>query len=395
MGNIAKRADGSWRARYRDAAGRERSRHFRRRIDAQRWLNETGASILEGRYIDPNAGRIKFRDYADEWRSQQIHRPTTAAQVEGVLTRLVFPHFGDRPIGTILPSDIQSWVKKLSLTLQPSTVGVAHRIVSGIFKSAIADRRITANPCTGTRLPKISKRLIHPILVEQLANILRHYPPRHRALMVMAAGTGLRQGEIFGLTVDRLDLERRDVLVDRQLINVNGREPSSAAQVPGQRPHRSATGRRRRRAPRRTSRPTPATALVFTNNVGAAAASVSLLDRVEPRPQAGRHPSIRLPRAAALLRLTADPSWGVRQDRPGPARARQRQPKRSTPTATSGPTPTSGRRTPSTEFSEILRTICGPTEATRKTSPQVRGLKVDESADTPGSVPRRSLPAVR
>ena len=43
--------------------------------------------------------------------------------------------------------------------------------------------------------------------------------------MILAAGTGLRQCEIFGLTVDRLDLERRTVLVNRQLINVNGREP--------------------------------------------------------------------------------------------------------------------------------------------------------------------------
>ena len=33
-GSIAKRPDGRWRARYRDEAGRERSRHFRRKVDA-------------------------------------------------------------------------------------------------------------------------------------------------------------------------------------------------------------------------------------------------------------------------------------------------------------------------------------------------------------------------
>ncbi len=35
MASIAKRPDGRWRARYRDAAGAERSRHFARKVDAQ------------------------------------------------------------------------------------------------------------------------------------------------------------------------------------------------------------------------------------------------------------------------------------------------------------------------------------------------------------------------
>ena len=38
-----------------------------------------------------------------------------------------------------------------------------------------------------------------------------------RAAVVVAAGTGLRQGELFGLTVDRVDFLRRELRVDRQL----------------------------------------------------------------------------------------------------------------------------------------------------------------------------------
>ena len=36
-------------------------------------------------------------------------------------------------------------------------------------------------------------------------------PARYKALVVLAAGTGLRQGECFGLTVDRVDLLRRTI----------------------------------------------------------------------------------------------------------------------------------------------------------------------------------------
>ena len=60
MASIAKRPDGRWRARYRDAAGKEHARHFRRKVDAQQWLDEVTASVVTGRYVDPSAGRVTF-----------------------------------------------------------------------------------------------------------------------------------------------------------------------------------------------------------------------------------------------------------------------------------------------------------------------------------------------
>jgi integrase len=225
MGNIARRPNGQWRARYRDANHREHSKHFARKVDAQRWLDESQAAILSGQYVDPRAGRVTLREYAEEWKQRQVHRATTVEQVAGVLTRHIYPNLGDRRLNAILPSDVQRWIRRLSDTLAPSTVGVAHRILSAIFKSAVADRRIVSSPCAGTKLPKVAKGKVQPISADQLRAILTHVPARHRALVVLAAGTGLRQGELFGLTIDRLDLVASTVLVDRQLVNVNGRAP--------------------------------------------------------------------------------------------------------------------------------------------------------------------------
>ena len=254
-----------------------------------------------------------------------MHRPTTADQMAGVVRRYIDPHLGGMRLAAIQPADIQRWVKQLSHTLAPSTVGVAHRILSGILKSAVADRRIVANPCTGTKLPKVTKPKVQPITEDQLAAIVEHMPRRHQALVILAAGTGLRQGEIFGLTVDRLDLERRTVLVDRQLINVNGREPffgppksqASVRVVPlpsvvadALRAHLQHLPLDHPRLHQQRRRP---------------AAPVGVLDRVEPSPQAGRRPSHPLPRAEALLRLATHPSRRVGQDRPGAPRPRQRQ----------------------------------------------------------------------
>ncbi len=234
MANIAKRPDGRWRARYRDDAGREHSRHYGRKVDAQRWLDEVTASVVTGQYVDPKAGRITFQEYAEGWREAQVHRPTSAAHIETMLRRHVYPTFGARPISSVLPSEIQSWVKRLGTNdktadrraLAPSTIQVVHAVLSSIFRSAIRDRKLLANPCEGTRLPKAEKRRITPLTTAQVETLRDTLPAELRAVVTFTAGTGMRQGEVFGLTRDKLRLLGANpvVVVDRQLLTrIGGR----------------------------------------------------------------------------------------------------------------------------------------------------------------------------
>lgn len=225
MASIRKRDDGKYRARYRDGGGREHARHFARKVDAQRWLDEVTASVVTGAYVDPKAGKVTFRDYAESWRSKQMHRAGTMEHVERSLRLHVYPRIGDKPLSNVLPSDVQSLVKAMSLDLSPATVGVIYRHTSAIFKAAVADRRIQASPCVKVRLPKTSRPPVEPLATEVVVALTDAVPPRYRAMVVLAAGTGMRQGEVFGLTVDRVDFLRRTVRVDRQLVGLSGRTP--------------------------------------------------------------------------------------------------------------------------------------------------------------------------
>lgn len=45
--SVKQRADGVWRARYRDG-NKEHARHFARKVDATRWLDEVTASLVAG-----------------------------------------------------------------------------------------------------------------------------------------------------------------------------------------------------------------------------------------------------------------------------------------------------------------------------------------------------------
>ncbi|MGH3899090.1 MAG: phage integrase central domain-containing protein, partial [Pseudonocardiaceae bacterium] len=92
-----------------------------------------------------------FYGFAEDWRAAQVHRPSSAAHVETMLRRHAYPASGDRPIGTIRPSEIQAWVK--GSPLAPTTVHVLHGTVSAIFRAAVRDRIIPPRPASRPNCP--------------------------------------------------------------------------------------------------------------------------------------------------------------------------------------------------------------------------------------------------
>jgi integrase len=216
-----------WTARYRDAEGKEHTRNFNRKTDGQRWLDEVTASVLTGRYVDPQRGKMTFRDYVEtEWLpAQQQHRPSTRAQIRSHLAKNIYPVIGGRQLDSLVPSDIQAVVARASANLAPATVQVAYRYLSTICKAAVAAKRIAETPCRGINLPEAVKRRVVPITTEQVNAIVDAVPERYRALVIAAAGTGMRQGEIFGLTTDRVNLLEHRIVVDRQLTSVSNERP--------------------------------------------------------------------------------------------------------------------------------------------------------------------------
>jgi len=217
--------DGRYRARWRTPDGASRSKTFAKKGDATRFLNKIETDKVSGSYVDTKGGKVTFDEYAKTWRANQVHRPTTAAQVETNLRRHVIPYLGKRPLGAIRPSEIQAWVRGRSEVLSPATVELVYRYVVSIFRAAVADRLIASSPAVDIKLPRVEVQRVEPLPTDVVEALIQAVPPRYRALIIFAAGTGLRQGECFGLTVDRVDFLRRQVKVDRQLILLPGSEP--------------------------------------------------------------------------------------------------------------------------------------------------------------------------
>ena len=226
MASIQKRPNGKWRARYRDAAGKEHARHFARKVDAQRWLDEQTAAIVSGQYVDPRAGRVTFREYAESWRTAVAHGPTTRNLVERTLSRYVYPTLGELPLAAIRTTAVQGMVTALSGQLAPSTLKLAYGYTVAVFRAAVRDRVVMSSPCDGVRLPSDRRRREVDIPALDVVGALAvSLPARFRVVPELVAATGLRQGEVFGLELPRLDFLRREVEVRQQLVTLSPEPP--------------------------------------------------------------------------------------------------------------------------------------------------------------------------
>lgn len=223
MASIQKRGT-RWYARYRDDTGREHAQRFDRKVDAQKWLDDATAGLVTGQYVDPRAGRKTLRECAEAWRLAAPHAPTMRDKVERTFKLHVYPTFGDRPVSAIRPSEVQSWAS--GLTLAPASAKVALGYLSSVFKAAVLDRRVASNPCDQvSALPARRGDMWIPDLTTVNA-LRRHLPERYRAVVDLVAGSGMRQGEVFGLEVGAVTfLGTREVSVHQQLVCLSPHPP--------------------------------------------------------------------------------------------------------------------------------------------------------------------------
>jgi integrase len=218
----------TYRVRYVDPDGGERSRSFKRKADAEDFATSVRHDIRSGAYVDPRAGEQSVRAYLEAWRVQQSHhRKKTAASTETRFRTMVYPFIGDLRIGSVRPSTIRQWQADLLATgrYANSTVRGCRGQVAGAFEDAIRDRLLASSPFEGVKAPEVVRDEIIPLTVALVRAGERATPDRYRALITLVAGTGLRASEAWGVTRDRLDLERATVRVNRQLVGRVGPEP--------------------------------------------------------------------------------------------------------------------------------------------------------------------------
>jgi integrase len=223
------------RARWRDPAGRERSKTFARMLDANRFLVSIEDAKLRGAYVDPAAGKIPFGPWAERWYASTAHlKPSTRHDYRALLDHQVLPRFSQGSLASIDTLAVREWFSVLvagDLDAKPprKPIGAkrAHKalqVLVLILGAAVEGKKLATNPAAGLkRLPKAQRREMYFLdapQVEVLAEVVRE---PYGTLLRFAAYTGLRPCELVALRVRQLNLLRGEVRVAEAAPEVGGK----------------------------------------------------------------------------------------------------------------------------------------------------------------------------
>lgn len=217
-----------YRARYIGPDGTEKSKSFpdRQRRLAEAWLIQTKADMERGQYIDPKTSRTTFQQFAERWASSAAANVGGQDAIERHLRLHVYPVIGSRPLVAFQPTHIRDWLEQLKSTAPAESYRrIIFGTVSAVFGAAVDDLLIARNPCLAksVRAPQAAPSRVMPWRAEQVFAVRAALPERFRAMVDVGGGCGLRQGEIFGLSVDELDFEGEWLAVRHQVKRVRGK----------------------------------------------------------------------------------------------------------------------------------------------------------------------------
>jgi integrase len=237
FGSARRLSSGRWQASYwYEGQRRVGPVTFDTKAAACGWLSSVETSMLNGTWVDPEAGGVSFARWCDWYLENSTHkRATTLARDRHVVDAHLAPAFGGKPLRSITPIDIRMLVSSWTKTLAPATVRTDYAVLRAILNAAVEADLIRRSPCRGIRMPPPKRReirFVSPIELERLADAV---PLEYRPMVYVAGVLGLRWSEVAGLRVGRIDLSARTLSVVETLAEVEGQVAFAEVKSPASR----------------------------------------------------------------------------------------------------------------------------------------------------------------
>ncbi|MET7784454.1 hypothetical protein ABZU94_39585 [Streptomyces mirabilis] len=237
FGSVRQLAYGRWQVRYRDPETgllRPAEKTYATKTDAQVALTHIEADITRGQWADPDAGAVNFADYATAWLRDRRLADRTRERNESVVRLHIIPTFGAGSIADVTTARVRSWRGKLlAAGVGEPTVVKAYQLLRALMNTAVDDEMIRRNPCRikGADSYDVPER---PVLsVTEVFGVADAIGPRYRLLVLLAAFTTLRFGELAALRRKDIDLTGRLVVIRRAQAELqNGRLFDKAPKSP-------------------------------------------------------------------------------------------------------------------------------------------------------------------
>ena len=257
-GTVYQRKDGRWEAAgYVLAPGGTRKRirvYGTTRREALAKLTE--AVAVSNRGLPARISDTTVAQYLTYWLDTvAIHRlrATTHARYTAVARLHLLPALGSKKLHRLTVADVRGWLDRLRATCQccargtdasrrpdpkhpnqqprccaigqccgkqlsPRTLQYVHAVLNSALQQAVRDERVERNVARHVQVGQVRHRRFEPLTAAEARRFLQAArADRLHALFEVALRTGLRRGELLGLTWDDLDTGNRTLNVRRTL----------------------------------------------------------------------------------------------------------------------------------------------------------------------------------
>ncbi len=240
-GIYRRESDGLWVASLSlgyDVSGKRKRRvvYGQTKREAQQRLDQLKQDAAAGVKVEP--GRFTVKDLLDRWLELEVkpnRAPGTYRCYSGTASLHITPHIGGVRLADLDSVRVAGLYADLERKGVPArTRELVHAVLRRALKRAVAWKLKGFNPAAQVEKPKVIRRDIPAITPEQAAALLAAAAGhRLEALFVFAVASGMRQGELFGLRWQDVDVKAGEVNVRHSLEELDGKlrlkEPKSKA----------------------------------------------------------------------------------------------------------------------------------------------------------------------
>ena len=228
---IRQRPDGRWEARYTAGCDSGTGRQVQKFVygetqaEVRKKLNEITNSIDNGTYTAP--AKMKLSAWLDIWLAEYLGsvKPETVKSYRDTINLHIKPDIGAASIQSLNAYDIQKFYngmqKKKNRTgqnLSAKTVRNAHGVLHSALKQAALLGYMRNNPTENCILPRIEKNEMNFLSDKQIGKFIQAMKGDiFETLFFVTLFTGMRKGEVCGLTWDCIAFNKDVILINKQL----------------------------------------------------------------------------------------------------------------------------------------------------------------------------------
>lgn len=222
-GSINQRSDGRWEARihlgYEGGKRKIKSIYGKTRAEVSRKMVAAQAEVQSGRTLPDE--KVTVEKFLATWldgTAKSRVRPNTLARYAVLVRSHIVPHIGRVPIGRLTPSQVQSlWQTLERQGLAPRTIVQVRAVLRTALNQAVRHGLTNRNCAALTDAPKVADHKSTFLDSKQAETLLEAFNGHKlEAFVTLALTTGMRAGEILGLTWGDIDFESRTLTIRQQ-----------------------------------------------------------------------------------------------------------------------------------------------------------------------------------